>query len=184
MSCIPSQMTREETSTLDQDPLFCKAISTAEQLREAIRDWEPKRDEVLERLRDIKRKIAENYHRRTLAKVSGASAAAVGSSIAIAGFGLSFLTCRTSLGLSMVGGALVAAGGTTMAGSDVWDWAISRSEMKAAEDIIEQDRKRSRRLQEGIDRLLETCKALNKEYPSLSKGQILTNVIKGECKIP
>lgn len=158
-----------------RDPKFCGAIETAEDLPSAIRDWEPRRDETLDTLREIQVLIEQSYHKRTIAKVSGASAAIAGSAVAIVGFGLSFFTFGTSLALSVAGAGLAASGAVTMGGADLGDWLVSSSHMKTAERVIERDRERSQKIRRSAEKLSQTCKQLSRcgQYPTLSEENIL-----------
>ena len=166
-------MTEDEARKVIENPKFCTAIKATEELLKAICDWESKREETLNSLRDIMRLIAESYQKRTIAKVSGASAALVGSGVAIVGFGLAFVTFGASLALSVVGGVIAASGGATMVGADIGDWLVSRGQMQTAKTLIDRDRERSAEIKQRAQSLFEACGVLHREYPSLSKENIL-----------
>lgn len=153
------------------------------ELRKGIEKWLPGRDATLATLQTIQNLLAESYHKRTIAKVSGASAAITGSTLAIIGFGLSFVTFGASLGLTLAGGILVASGGVTMGGADFGDWLVSRSQMKVVERVIERDRELSTELREAAERLSSEVRELSIKYPSLNEELILTaisNILKGK----
>ena len=165
-----------------QDPDFHNVLTTASDLRRKITEWEPRRDATLALLREIKTFLEESYQKRTIAKVSGASAAIAGSTLAIVGFGLSFFTFGASLGFTVAGGILAASGGVTMGGADIGDWVVSRSHMKVVERAIEQDRELSTELRETAERFSNQVKELSIRYPSLKEEVILTaisNILKG-----
>ena len=185
-SCITTRDDDHEQAQqqeLLQDPVFRNALGTAKDFRQKITEWEPRRDSTLSYLRDIKTLLEESYQKRTIAKVSGASAAIAGSTIAIVGFGLSFVTFGASLGLTVAGGILAASGGITMGGADVGDWVVSRSHMKVVEKVIEQDRELSSELRETAKNFSNQIKELHIKYPSLKEETILTaisNLLKGK----
>ena len=168
------------------DPQYREALQIAEELREELRRWEPQRDLVIDILRRLKSEIAESYQKHTIAKVTGGSAAAIGSSIAIAGFVLAFFTLGTSLVLTAVGGGVAAAGGATMAGADIGDWAVSREKMKEAKKLIEQDKERTKTIHEKATRLKKTVEELNRKHPSRSAEEIFSfifQVLKGKLHV-
>ena len=184
--------TRDDSHTQAQqqrlllDPGFHQALGTAKDLRQKIAEWEPRRDTTLSHLRDIKILLEESYQKRTIAKVSGASAAIVGSAVAIVGFGLSFVTFGASLGLTVAGGILAASGGVTMGGADVGDWVVSRSHMKVVKKVIETDRELSCSLRETAEKFSNQIKDLHIKYPSLKEETILTaisNLLKGDIYV-
>ena len=180
---MPTRDDERQQAQLLQDTSFHNALTTAEDLRQKITEWKPKRDTTLSHLRDIKILLEESYQKRTIAKVSGASAAIVGSSIAIIGFGLSFVTFGASLGLTVAGSILAASGGVTMGGADIGDWVVSRSHMKVVEKAIEQDRELSTELRETAEKFSNQIKELHIKYPSLKEETILTaisNLLKGK----
>ena len=100
-------------SDLIKDNKFHSATKIAEKLSKDIAKWEDSRAGTLTTLRDIQKTIEESYHDRTIAKVSGASAAVAGSTMAIIGFGLNFATFGASLGLTIAGSIVAAGGGVT-----------------------------------------------------------------------
>ena len=171
-----------EQQQLLQDPGFRNALVAAKDLQQKITDWKPRRDATLALLREVKLLLEESYQKRTIAKVSGASAAITGSTLAIVGFGLSFFTFGASLSLTVAGGILAASGGVTMGGADLGDWVVSRSHMKVVEKAIEQDRESSSDLRETAEKFSNQIRELNIKYPSLKEEAILTaisNLIKG-----
>jgi len=68
-------------SDLIKDDKFHSATKIAEKLSKDIAKWEDSRAGTLATLRDIQKTIEESYHDRTIAKVSGASAAVAGSTM-------------------------------------------------------------------------------------------------------
>ena len=100
-------------SDLIKDDKFHSATKIAEKLSKDIAKWEDSRAGTLATLRDIQKTIEESYRDRTIAKVSGASAAVAGCTMAIIGFGLSFVTFGASLGLTIAGSIVAAGGGVT-----------------------------------------------------------------------
>lgn len=171
-----------EQKQLLQDPVFHNALMTARDLQQRVAEWKPRRDTTLALLREIKDLLEKSYQKRTIAKVSGASAAITGSTLAIVGFGLSFFTFGASLGLTVAGGILAASGGVTMGGADLGDWIVSRSHMKVVEKAIEQDRESSSELREIAERFSNQISELKIKYPSVKEEAILTaisNLIKG-----
>ena len=166
-----------------QDPDFRSSILTAKELKKKLQEWGPKRELTLLTLEDIKKNLEESYQKRTIAKVSGASAAIVGGTMAIVGFGLSFVTFGASLGLTIAGGILAASGGATMGGADIGEWIISKTYMKVVKTTVEKDRSLSTEIKECAEKLTSQVRDLNIRYPSLKEEKILgaiANIAKGK----
>lgn len=141
------------------------------------------RNSTIDSLQTIKRIAEKSYHKRTISKISGASAAIVGSSLAIVGFGLSFVTFGASLGLTIVGGAIAAAGGITMGGADIGDFLKSKSFMKRARTITEHDKELSTEVHGLAERLSQLVEQLSLMYPTYSREDIfamISGIIQGQ----
>ena len=166
-----------------QDPDFHSSVLTAQELNQKLKEWGPKRELTLQALENIKEDLEESYQKRTIAKVSGASAAIVGSTMAIVGFGLSFVTFGASLGLTIAGSILAASGGATMGGADIGEWIVSKTYMKVVKTTVEKDRSLSTEIRECAERLASQVRDLNIRYPSLKEEKIvgiIANIVRGK----
>ena len=144
---------------------------------------EPKRDSTIENLTDIKKAIEESYHKRTQAKVAGATAAAVGSTLSIVGFGLSFVTFGASVGLIIAGGALAGAGAVTMGGSDLLYFAVSKSKKSVATQAVNRDREVSEKVRKKAIEVLDCIETLSSRYPAIPKVAIFKAAVDySKCK--
>ena len=160
------------------------SVNTVPELKKLIDDWLPRREVSIEILKDIKEAVEESYQKRTWAKVAGASAATVGSTLAIVGFGLGFATLGASNVLTIVGGVIGGAGAITMGGADFGDFLVARAKKNDAKNVIDRDRKWSQDIRKKAQQLNNQIDSVHSRHPEIQKENILqyaTVVMKGKC---
>ena len=96
----------------------------------------------------------------------------VGSTLGITGFGLSFFTFGASLGLTIAGTALTAAGGTTVAGANIGYLVVSGRSLKHAKMAVETDQEMMEKAKELNDQLKRIVDSLVEKYPALTRDDI------------
>ena len=92
-----------QLKSLVNDCRFKEGVHSIQELDSGIPEWLTIRKYTLLLLKDLKKQIEDSYQKRCISKVTGASAATVGSVLGIVGFGLSFVTFGASLGLLIPG---------------------------------------------------------------------------------
>ena len=96
----------------------------------------------------------------------------VGSALALAGFGLSFVTGGLSLGLTVAGAVLSAAGGVTAAGANIGYLAVSTLDLKHARMAVETDQEMMEKAKKLNDELAKIVDSLAKKYPTVTRETI------------
>ena len=96
----------------------------------------------------------------------------VGSTLAIAGFGLSFVTFGLSLGLTAVGTILSAAGGATVAGANIGYLAVSSRSLKHAKMAVKTDQEMMEKAKKLNNKLAKIIDSLAEKYPTLTRDDI------------
>jgi uncharacterized membrane protein len=86
----------------------------------------------------------------------------VGSALVVGGFIGSFFTFGLSLGLSIAGGAISAAGAATATGASIAEWGITDTEIKKIKKKIEHDAELHAHLLQCIHQLSQSDKHLAK----------------------
>ena len=133
---------RDPIEDLINDPELNAVIQAGEDFKQSLRIFLSTRDSTLYHLRRMKREVEESYDKSRKARIAGTVATTTGSTLAIIGFGLSFVTLGTSLGLSIAGGALAAAGGVTIAGAELGYHFVSKGTLEKAQEACDNDRRK------------------------------------------
>lgn len=131
-------------------------LEKAYEFKSVIRDWTPKRKTTVRILRELADKLKEHHTNVCIAQVSGSAGSVFGFTVAAVGFGLSFVTFGASLVVATVGMGIGAAGGLTNAGSTLAKIFIERDTYKEAQNIIDDDRKTTKKILELLTEIEES----------------------------
>jgi hypothetical protein len=106
-----------------------------------ISEWKKNRENLIKKLKSNIIKLNEVQKNVDISKLVGNSTAIIGTTMAIIGAILTPFTFGASLGLTISGGSLSAAGSLTSAGSHLANFCISKSELKIAQDMLNEDKR-------------------------------------------
>ena len=123
-------------------PLSKKLVRRSNELLESFHSWAKKRVETVQVLRGLADELMGHNKNVHVPKVSGSSFSFAGFVLMATGFGLTPVT--------LVGGAMCAAGGATAAGSGLVGSKIFKTKLAKVQEIIETDRQ----AQEPVEKLL------------------------------
>ena len=129
-----------ERNELLKDPDFPNFFDSKDELIKAVKKLLEVRKQTLETLDDLKKDIEESYVKSRKAKIAGTVATVTGSTLAIIGFGLSFVSFGATLGLAIPAAAAAAAGGVTIAGSEIGYQVVSKIKQKIAQEACDKDK--------------------------------------------
>ena len=99
-------------------------------LQRLVNDWKMNRARLIDELSEIADRIEKNNKNSRIARLTGASASVAGTTMTVVGAVEAPLTLGASLGLTIGGGTLAAAGGVTTAGSSLTDHFLRRTNVK------------------------------------------------------
>jgi hypothetical protein len=156
------------------DPEFEQAVIALQNLLCTISRAIGHREESLTELKQLQKEIEESYDKSRKARIAGAAASICGSSLAILGFTLSFVTFGASLGIGIPGTALAAAGGLTLAGADIGYFIQSSKNLKKAQKACNTDRETINRVQRLHAILNDNVEGLASRHSSIPKENIWT----------
>lgn len=106
---------------------------------ETICEWKKNREILIIKLKFIIRKLSELQKNVDISKLAGSSTAVIGATLTVVGVLLTPFTFGSSLGLTIAGGTLSIAGSLTSFGSHLVNFCISKSEMKVAQNLLNED---------------------------------------------
>ena len=124
---------------LVEDPEFDDAIAVVTDLKQSLRNSLSSRKTTLANLRTMKQEVEESYDKSRKARIGSTVATTTRSTLAVIGFGLSFVTLGASLGLSIAGCVLAAAGGITVAGAEIRYYAVWKNTLEQAQNSCDLD---------------------------------------------
>ena len=122
--------------------------------------WKAKRETTVKLLRAVAAEVSRTHRNANIAKLTGTSTSLVGAGLAIGGFVAAFFTFGASLIVTAVGIGLGAAGGLTAGGSELCDLLLSKSQLKLAQDALEDDRKATQTLNKAFQQAIESKRGL------------------------
>ena len=118
-----------------------KVNDAAEQLRKDIKEWLPKREESIEKMKEIIEKLNKTTKDVAITQTVSSSVGIVGGAIAIGGLILAPFTLGASLIPSAIAGGVVSGlGAATAIGATVAEIVIDKGEMEKAKTCIEEDK--------------------------------------------
>ena len=121
-----------------------------------VQQWIPVRNVTIAEVERTIERLTVHHKNVNISRITGSSASIAGSLIAIVGFGLAPVTFGASIGLSVGGIALAAAGGGTAAGASITDIFIQKSKIKHVQDQLDRD-------YQLLDKISQTAKEIKKE---------------------
>ena len=148
-------------------------------------EWKTQRETTVKLLRAVAAEMSRIHRNVNIAKLTGTSTSLVGAGLAIGGFAAAFFTFGASLIVTAVGIGLGAAGGLTAGGSELCDLLLSKSQLKLAQDALEDDHKATQALHEVFQqassdgRLAIKGVSLGMGMHLVSGGKILYDTGKG-----
>ncbi len=107
----------------------------------AIMKWKKNRENLIQKLKFIIDKLNAVQRNVDITKIAGNSTAIVGATMAVVGAILTPFTFGASLGLTIAGGSLTAAGSLTSVGSHLANFFISKSELELAQLLLDEDKR-------------------------------------------
>ena len=132
----------DELRRLLDDDEFNEASEVGHSLKEMINDYlQNAKPQAVAELTDLKEAIEKSYDDSRKARIAGTTATVTGSVIAITEFGLSFVTLGASLGLTVFGAVLAAAGEVTISGAEIRYLVVSRKKLKKTEKACQENNK-------------------------------------------
>lgn len=118
-----------------------KVSRAFEELCQGVREWSPKRDETIARLKEIAEKLHKTTKDVAISQTVGSSAGLLGGLIVIGGLVLSPVTLGLSLIPSLIaGGVIGSAGALTAIGSSVAEIIIDKDLVQQATASLEEDK--------------------------------------------
>ena len=145
--------------------------------------WKAKRETTVKLLRAVAAEVSRTHRNANIAKLTGTSTSLVGAGLAIGGAAAAFFTFGASLIVTAVGIGLGAAGGLTAGGSELCDFLLSKSQLKLAQDALEDDRKATQALHEVFQQASSdgrlAIKGVSLGRHLMSGGKILYDTGKG-----
>ena len=129
--------------------------------KQSIKDLLPTRETTLKNLRLMKQQVEDKYIESRKFCFGGTAVTSTGSVLTVVGFGLSFVTAGASLGLSVAGVVLAAAGGATVAGAELKYYLESNTTLENAQTACNVDR-------EKMEKVDACGKKLNNHIESLA----------------
>lgn len=166
-----------EADALLQDPQLQEAVQIGNELKSSIEACLAIRDITLENLRKLKHNTEESYDKSRKARIAGTVGTITGATIGVVGFGLSFVTFGASLGLTVAGGILAGAGGVTIGGAEIGNFAVSKTHLKNAQAACDTDREAMEKAKHLHDRLTSCIESLQTRHPKFSEERIRAIVI-------
>ena len=164
----------EDLQNLIDDPQFEQAMTTLNNLNGAIVIVLSTRETTLRNLKKLKREVEESYDKSRKALIGGTTGTVVGSALAITGFGLSFFTFGASLGFTVAGTVLSAAGGVTAAGADIGYLVVTQHNFKHVQMALDTDREMMEKAKRLNDELATLLDSLAVRYPTIPQEDTFT----------
>ena len=130
------------------------------------------RPKTIKQLGELKAAVEKSYDDSRKARIAGTTATVTGSTIAIIGFGLGFVTLGTSLGLTVIGAALAAAGGVTIGGAEIGYLAVYRKKLKEAEKACSDDNNEMQNIEIQHREFCDHLNSLVDKHPKFTKEAI------------
>ena len=164
---------KEELQRLLDDSNWKEASEIGYSLKELIdkylNDVGP---QAVAELTELKRAIEKSYNDSRKARIAGTTATVTGSVIAIAGFGLSFVTLGASLGLTVAGAVLAAAGGVTIGGAEIGYLAVSRKKLKETEKACQESNEMMEEIKKRGKKYEDLIKSLSMRHPTFTEENV------------
>lgn len=129
------------------------------------------REVTLKNLRSFKEDIEMSYDKSRKARIGGTVATVSGSIISIVGFALAPVTFGASLGLSITGGVIAAAGGMTITGAEIGYHVVSKVKLEDATKAYANDLEKMEGLKE-LGENFEKCVCSLAEKYNTTKERI------------
>ena len=142
-------------------------------IKTAVQYWILIRNETISKIEATADKLQEHHRNVNISRVVGSSVSIGGGVLAIVGFALTPVTFGASLGLSIGGVALAAAGGATAAGASIADVAIQKSNVNFAQEQLHKDHEKLESINKMVDELNARIENLSRECPSNAGAKIL-----------
>ena len=130
------------------------------------------RPKTVAKLKALADAVEKSYDDSRKARIAGTTATVAGSTIAITGFGLSFFTLGASLGLTVAGAVLAAAGGVTIGGAEIGYLAVSRKKLKSTEEACQADNKAMHDIKTCSEKFSDHVNSLAEKHPTFTKENI------------
>ena len=166
----------EELKRLLDDDEWKEASEIGYSLKELIDKYLEKsvgpHAQAVAELTALKEAIEKSYNDSRKARIAGTTATVTGSVIAIAGFGLSFVTLGASLGLTVAGAVLAAAGGVTIGGAEIGYLAVSRKKLKETEKACQESNEKMEEIKKRGKKYEELIKSLSTRHPTFTEENI------------
>ena len=164
---------KEELQRLLDDYKWKEASEVGHSLKELINDYLNDVGFQAEiELTDLQKAVERSYNDSRKARIAGTTATITGSVIAIAGFGLSFVTLGASLGLTVAGAVLAAAGGVTIGGAEIGYLAVSRKKLKETEKACQESNEKMEEIKKRGKKYEELIKSLSTRHPTFTEENI------------
>ncbi|KAH3860780.1 uncharacterized protein LOC127865783 [Dreissena polymorpha] len=111
-------------------------VERVERLGIQLQKFRQETTEVARALQDVSKEFHQAYIDAKKATIKGSTAGVVGGTIAAVGFGLSFVTFGASIGLTVVGALIGAAGGMVTGHAAIKESIRSKRAVEKAEQLI------------------------------------------------
>ena len=176
-------LTSSACDSISSDDVYYSAsewepFGIVDELEKELREALEIREKTTAELLSLKREIEESYDKSRKAKIGGAVAAVTGSALGILGFGLAFVTFGASLSLMVVGGAIGAAGGTTVVGADIGYTVVSKERMKKVKVVCQKDENQMQHVRDLIERFKKDMEKLRTYFPHYTVEQLLELILR------
>lgn len=164
---------KEGDCDIEKDRDFENSMKSLMQVQAELRMVLTIRRQTLKQLEQLKQDIEISYDRSRKSRIGGTVGTVVGSVLAITGFGLGFVTFGASLGLTIAGTVMAAAGGVTLAGSEIGYQVVSYQNIKQAQAALDNDRKEMEKTKNLDEKLGKHIESLSDKYPSIPRTSII-----------
>ena len=132
--------------------------------RDLLCEWKGIRGATINMIRNTAENLVRHHQNVNISRITGSAAGITGSGIAILGFALAPVTFGASLGLTIGGVAIAAAGGATAAGAGIVDVIITKygventqKQLKDDQDMMENIKEIQIKIEKQNKRIKDKC---------------------------
>lgn len=130
------------------------------------------RKTTLTKLEKLVEVVEKSYDNSRKARIAGTSATITGSAMTVLGFGLGFATIGASLGLTILGAVLLAAGGVTIGGAEIGYLAVARNKLTETEEACRNDNEEMKKIENLGREFSDHLTSLATKHPTFTKENI------------
>lgn len=177
---IPVHVKVSNLEKLSYKELYEKGQTFSHEFKNAVSAWKITRQATIDSLKLISKKIRKHRKNINYTRMSGAAVSIVGGVTATAGFILIPFTFGTSVIVTGIGVGVGVVGGSMAAGAKVADLVIEISQLKRVQQMIDEDRKLSTKINDLYKKLMCIADSIHLYHHHLTREQILHSLFTGK----